>query len=418
MTDPNCTLVTRRTFLGALGSGVVLAACGGKTIALLSPEETVGAVPIESLGVATNRVLVVVELGGGNDGLSMVVPHGDDRYHDLRRSTRIENAIDLDGSIGFHPNLENLAARYGQGEVAIVEGVGMPDPDLSHFTSMDRWWTGAPTTSESAGWLGRYLDGTVGFDDPLAGIVIGPGPSRAMLGKASYTVAISDSTGLAPQVPDWIDNVDELVAMWGGFVPEDPTDIDLAPVQRAIEATVTARTELASVFGVGSASRSRRQPTLTGQLELAAQLITSDRSPTVVYIHGYGDFDTHRDQVRRHGQLMAELDQALSGFFATLESAGHADRVTVLTASEFGRRAGDNGSGTDHGTVNAQLVIGAGVNGGRHGEPPSLTKLDTNSNLIHTVDYRSLYATLLSDWLESDSDEILDGAFERLPLLS
>lgn len=364
----------------------------------------------------TDRVLVVVELGGGNDGLSMVVPHANDKYHDLRRTTNIDNPIDLDGSIGFHPNMEGLASRYDSGQVAIVEGVGVPNPDLSHFTSMDRWWTGAPDSSDSAGWLGKYLDGTVGFTDPLAGVVIGPGPSPAMLGKASHTVAISDSSGLNPQVPDWIDDVDELVAMWSGFVPEDPSSIDLGPVQRAIEATVSARTELEVALGDGARRQSRRAPGLTEQLQLAAQLIDSGSSPTVIYIHGFGDFDTHRDQTQRHGQLMGQLDTAVSTFLDTLEESGDADRVTILTASEFGRRASDNGSGTDHGTANAQLIIGPNVRGGRYGEAPSLAKLDRNSNLIHTVDYRSLYTTLLTDWLESDAGEVLAGSFEKLPI--
>ena len=208
MTDPTCTLVTRRAFLTGLGATVALAACGGSNIAVLSPKERGAGLPAGSLGSRTDRVLVVVELGGGNDGLSMVVPHGSDRYHDLRRSTRIESPIDLDGEIGLHPNLPELAGMYGAGEVAIVEGVGMPNPDLSHFTSMDRWWTGTTDSVSRAGWLGRYLDGTVGFDDPLAGIVIGPGPTPAMLGDSSFTVAISDASGLTPDVPAWIDDVD------------------------------------------------------------------------------------------------------------------------------------------------------------------------------------------------------------------
>ena len=416
MTETTCPLITRRNFLTGLGSSVLLAACGGKTISLLGPQDTAGAVPVGGLGAMTDRVLVVVELGGGNDGLSMVVPHANDKYHDLRRTTNIDNPIDLDGSIGFHPNMEGLASRYDSGQVAIVEGVGVPNPDLSHFTSMDRWWTGAPDSSDSAGWLGKYLDGTVGFTDPLAGVVIGPGPSPAMLGKASHTVAISDSSGLNPQVPDWIDDVDELVAMWSGFVPEDPSSIDLGPVQRAIEATVSARTELEVALGDGARRQSRRAPGLTEQLQLAAQLIDSGSSPTVIYIHGFGDFDTHRDQTQRHGQLMGQLDTAVSTFLDTLEESGDADRVTILTASEFGRRASDNGSGTDHGTANAQLIIGPNVRGGRYGEAPSLAKLDRNSNLIHTVDYRSLYTTLLTDWLESDAGEVLAGSFEKLPI--
>ncbi len=419
MTTAGCTLVTRRTFLSGLGATVALAACGGSNITVLSPKDRGAGLAVGTLGAPTDRVVVVIELGGGNDGLSMVVPHASDRYHDLRRSTRIEDPIDLDGEIGLHPNLPGLAGMYQVGDLAIVEGVGVPKPDLSHFTSMDRWWTASTDSVSRAGWLGRYLDGTVGFEDPLAGIVIGPGPTPAMLGDSSFTVAISDASGLTPDVPAWIDDVDELMEMWKGFVPETPTAIDLSPVQRAIEASVDARESLQSALGsVPGRSRRRAGTDLSEQLDTAARLIASEVSPTVVFVHGFGDFDTHLEQDRRHGALMTALDAALSTFFARLETTGDRDRVTVLTTSEFGRRASDNGGGTDHGTANAQLVVGAGVAGGRYGEPPSLTRLDANSNLIHTVDFRSLYASILDGWLGADHEAILEGSYERLPLFS
>ncbi len=419
MTNDSCTLVTRRAFLAGLGATVALAACGGSNITVLSPKERAAGLPVGSLGTTTDRVLVVVELGGGNDGLSMIVPHGSDRYHDLRRSTRIEEPIDLDGEIGLHPNLSALAGLYSAGEVAIVEGVGMPNPDLSHFTSMDRWWTGTTGSVSRAGWLGRYLDGTVGFEDPLAGIVIGPGPTPAMLGDNSFTVAISDASGLTPDVPAWIDDVDELMEMWKGFVPETPSAIDLSPVERAIQASVEARDSLELALGPqGRPERRPRGIDLVNQLELAAQLIASEVSPSVIYVHGFGDFDTHLEQSRRHGDLMAALDAALSSFFATLEASGQREQVTVLTTSEFGRRARDNGGGTDHGTANAQLVIGGGVAGGRYGEPPSLSRLDANSNLVHTVDFRSLYASVLDGWLGADHTAVLDSDFETLGLFT
>jgi uncharacterized protein (DUF1501 family) len=419
MTTDSCILVTRRAFLTGLGASVALAACGGSHIAVLSPKERGGRLRVGSLGTPTDRVLVVIELGGGNDGLSTVVPHASDRYHDLRRSTRIQNPIDLDGDIGLHPNLTMLSDMYRAGEVAIVEGVGVPDPDLSHFTSMDRWWTGTTDSVSQAGWLGRYLDGTVGFENPLAGIVIGPGPTPAMLGDGSFTVAISDASGLTPNVPGWIDDVDELMAMWKGFVPEAPSSIDLTPVQRAIEASVDARESLATALhSTSPGSRRPARTDLTDQLTIAAELIASDVSPTVIYVHGFGDFDTHLEQARRHGELMASLDEALASFFSRLADTDQRDRVTVLTTSEFGRRARDNGGGTDHGTANAQLVIGSSVTGGRYGEAPSLTRLDTNSNMIHTVDFRSLYATVLDGWLETDHTAVLDGEFEGLGFFS
>ena len=163
------------------------------------------------------RTLVVVELGGGNDGLNTVVPHADPAYRRLRPTLGVNDPIDLDGQVGFDPNLAKLAARYRAGQVAIVEGIGYPDPDLSHFASMavlvER---GSRAADVSTGWLGRYLDGTVGFDDPLAGVVIGTGPSPALLGDHSFATTIADTTGLQPRLPAWVDRPADLVR---GVVP-------------------------------------------------------------------------------------------------------------------------------------------------------------------------------------------------------
>ena len=374
--------------------------------------------PVGAFGDVTDRTLVVVEMGGGNDALNMVVPHADSRYFDLRRSIRIEEPIDLDGEIGFHPSLERLADRYAAGQVAIIEGVGVPDPDLSHFISMENWWTGRPDTTDHSGWLGRYLDGTVGYEDPLAGISIGPGPSKAMLGNASYAVAIADASGLSPDLPPWIDTSDELMSMWEGFAAADPSSIDLEPVRTAIEATAAARAELGTALGgAGNGRRRRSRAGLVSDLDLAARLVASPAAPRVIYVHGFGDFDTHQGELGRHEQLMGQIDEALDGFFGTLDEFGVADRVLVVTTSEFGRRPRDNGSGTDHGTAAAHLVIGPAVAGGRYGESPDLGRLDSTGNLIHTVDYRSVYATLLDRWLGADADEILGATYERIPLL-
>ena len=420
MSDEVCTLITRRKFVTGLGSAMVVAACSGRTMSMFKPDPTSalvdpdGAIPAGSLGPVTDRVLVVIEMGGGNDGLSMAVPHGLSTYYDLRSDLRITNPIDLDGEIGLHPELAFLASEYEAGRVALVEGVGMSDPDLSHFVSMASWWTAKPNSSDGTGWLGRYLDGTVGYSRPLAGIAIGPGPSRAMLGNGSYAVAIRDETGLQPDVPGWVDNVDELIGAWAGFAPGGGTG-ETDPIRQAIGVAVDARDQLSQALD-GTSSAQTRRPTIENEMLLAAKLINSGVSPTVIYVHGFGDFDTHLDQAARHGEMMAQLNTALAGFWSELGE--NANRVLVLTASEFGRRPRENGSGTDHGTAAAHMLIGPGVAGGRYGDPPSLSRLDSSGNLIHTVDYRSVYATVLESWLESDADEVLGYGYERLPLFT
>lgn len=259
-----------------------------------------------------------------------------------------------------------MASEYEAGRVALIEGVGVPDPDLSHFISMASWWTAKPDSSDGTGWLGRYLDGTVGYSDPLAGIAIGPGPSRALLGNASYAVAIRDETGLDPQLPRWIDSNDELLGMWAGFAPGGAEGED-DPVRQAIGTAVDARDDLAIALD-GTSSAQTRRPTIENELMLAARLINSSVTPTVIYVHGFGDFDTHLDQTARHDDLMAQLDRALEGFWSEL--GPRADQVVVLTASEFGRRPRENGSGTDHGTAATHMLIGAPVAGGDMERPP------------------------------------------------
>lgn len=420
MRDEICELVTRRQFITGLGSAMVLVACSGRTVSVFRPDptstivDTTSTVPPGAFGRPVDRVLVVVEMGGGNDGLNMVVPHASDRYFDLRGNIAVTDSIDLDGEIGLHPELDFLASEYQAGRVALIEGVGIPDPDLSHFVSMASWWTGKPDSSDGTGWIGRYLDGTVGYTAPLAGIAIGPGPSRALLGNGSYAVAIRDETGLNPQLPGWIDNRDELVAMWSGFAPGGAsTESD--PVRQAIGTAVEARKELAIALDGTSGTRTRR-PTIYNEMLLAARLINSGVAPTVIYVHGFGDFDTHLDQDVRHHELMSQLNEALAAFWGELGS--NSGKVAVLTASEFGRRPKENGTGTDHGTAAAHVVMSPAVKGGRFGDPPSLSSLDPNENLVHTVDYRSVYASILDEWMQADADGVLSGHYERLGLFA
>jgi uncharacterized protein (DUF1501 family) len=421
-----CHIISRRQFLAGLGATAAVTVAGysvgiwGRNDA----SKAVSAPTVGSFGGGGTGTLVVVEMGGGNDALSTAIPHGDPRYYDLRKTLAIEDVIDLDGWLGLHPNLEYIASRWGDGTLAVVEGVGYPEPDLSHFASMATWWSGLPG-GLGTGWLGRYLDGTVGTEDPLAGIVIGPGPSPAMSGDASFVVSIRDESGLSPLTPQWIDTPSELLSMWEGFAPA-PVDSPplFAQVASAIEQSIAAAGELNAALegaipvGDDSAAGTRRGAGFLADMELAARLVTSSIRPRVVFVHGFGDFDTHQGQVNRHAALLAELDEGVRSFFETIETAGLADEVVLMTTSEFGRRAASNGSGTDHGTAAAHLVIGAPVSGGRYGEAPDLSALDRAGNLVHTVDFRSYYASILDGWLKVDHGDVLGGTFETLGFLN
>ena len=423
---------SRREFLRHLGMSGAAAVVGGYALDVWDWSASAGAATFSAgdlgSGAKGRTLVVVVEMAGGNDGLNTVVPLDDGTYHDLRPTLGVTNPIDLGDGVGFHPNLARLADRYGRGEVALVEGLGYPEPDLSHFGSIAIWWS-ARGGAGGSGWLGAYLDGTVGFDDPLAAIGIGPGPSPALRGAASFATTIADSSGLQPRVPAWLDDPDELVAAWADAVPAKvDTSSLVGQVGRAVSLTVEARRDLERAlqgsdasYDVGpSAARAYQDTTVVDSLALAAQLVLSPARPRVIYVSGIGDYDTHQGQAQRHPALMAELDEGIDAFFSTLEQAGPkvASGVVLATVSEFGRRPAENGDGTDHGTAAVQLVVGPKVQGGRHGEAPSLTKLDRSGNLEHTMDFRSLYATLLDGWLGVDSAAVLGDTFERLPLFA
>lgn len=423
--------VTRRQFIAGAGAAVTLAACAGSGInvyqragttsgSYLTPGTSAAPKPTLPQGTVptTNQTLVVVEMGGGNDTLSTVVP-ASGRYRDLRSTTAVEDPIEIDAEIGLHPALETIAARYRNGDVAIVEGLGVPDPDLSHFVSMRRWWDGT-AEPDHTGWLGRYLDASVGYERVLAGLSVGPNPSPAMLGSGSFVVGLSDPDGLASGFPWWVDDVRDFVGVWSGFAPAGVPVSELDPVRRAIanssRAQRTLQRSIRPLQGLMSSSEAAWD-TLEGRMALAAGLIASDVDPRVVFVHGNTDFDTHEDQLAVHGGLMQELDRGIARFFDIIDAAGMSDRVIVITTSEFGRRPEDNDGGTDHGTAGSHFVIGSRVEGGRYGESPSLRKLDGDGNLIHTADYRSLYATVLESWLAAPAGEILRGEYETFPLI-
>jgi uncharacterized protein (DUF1501 family) len=406
----------------AAGYGLSVWRDGGSDTGSARAPTTTG---VPHLAGRDDRTLVVVELAGGNDGLNTVVPVADPAYRALRPTLGVTNAIALDDSIGLHPDLARLAARYHDGHVAIVEGVGYPDPDLSHFASLAYWWSGTPGQSGSQGWLGRYLDATVGFEDPLAAVGVGPVPSPALLGSRSFATTIADQSGLQPRVPAWVDSPDDLVAAWSRFAPAEPDPRTvMGGIQRAITETAKARRDLAARLEPAAGASSSEADAAYGQeqgakaaLALAAQLVLADHPPRVIYVNGLGDYDTHQGEVQRHPALMRDLDAGIDAFFTALETGSVADRAVVMTVSEFGRRPAENGSGTDHGTAAPHFIVGASVKGGRYGAPPSLTQLDDHGNLVATTDFRALYATALQGWLGVEAEPILGKGYDPLPLL-
>jgi uncharacterized protein (DUF1501 family) len=343
----------------------------------------------------------------------------------LRPTLGVTDPIDLDGQIGLHPKLPKLAARYHAGQVAVVEGLGYTPPNLSHFASLAVWWT-ADRPDTGIGWLGTYLDGTVGYDDPLAAIAVGSAPAPALLGQKSFATTITDATGLQPRLPAWVGTPDAVLASWAHMTPAriDSSQL-IGQVERAVGLSAKARDQLDTVLhpSAGTSSPSAKpsaaaygESRVSDSLTVAAQLIRSPLAPRVVYITGVGDFDVHQGEAQRQPALLGALDDGIDGFFTALGDA--ANHVLVMTTSEFGRRPAENGSGTDHGTANAHFLIGPAVKGGRYGAPASLTKLDATNNVVPTLDFRSLFSTGLT-WLGvQDTQTVLGGRYDPVPALA
>ena len=429
--------LSRRAFLGTAGGVAGAAAVGGGVWAALArdrvdestgastPSTTAGPVTTTSTvapgaGASSGRILVVVELAGGNDALNTLVP-SDDRYRDRRPQLALaENELVALGGTDFalHPSLAALAPLWDAGTMAAVAGCGMPQQSRSHFRAMETWWTASPEATTRTGWLGRWLDATLeGDDDPLRAIALGGG-SPALVGERTRaTVVRSPSTFTLRTLPGA--DHDALVAAFLATSAPPSSVAEIAAAQTAIPSALSAVELLESVAGGGDEELGLAPDggnTVTSLLQTAAGIIDLDIG-TRVFTVGIGGFDTHANQLDAHAALLADVGDGIAAFLARLEADGNADRVMVVTTSEFGRRVAENGSlGTDHGQGGCQFVFGPETAGGRVVGGYDLANL-SQGDLPTVVDTRSVYSAAL-DWLGGPTDEILDGPHDRLGLLS
>lgn len=382
-------------------------------------------------GGGPGRVLVLVQLTGGNDGLSTIVPFGDDAYGRARTATRIpaDDVLKIDDYRGLHPALKGLKRHYDAGRVAIVEGCGYPQPTRSHFKSYEVWHTASDRGRASGpGWIGRLAEAAWARDEtPELVVHVG--------GTAPYSVFSSAHPPVIFQTPQsyrWVSPESDDLQAYRRAAEEDA--IRLAEARKMKSRAKTPRTgseaAIERLRGVladanDSSSRIRRaavayQPganypadELGESLRVVASLLDARVGSRVVSVE-LGGFDSHNDQRAQHDGRMRILDGALTAFLDDLKGRSVEDDVLVVVFSEFGRRVQENGSrGTDHGTAAPMLVLGSKVKGGLHGRHPSLTELDAG-DLVHTTDFRSVYATAVERWFGADSTRVL-GA--RYPLL-
>lgn len=395
----------RRRFLQAMLVG------GGATAITAGPFARY-ATALAPLGT-TDGILVVVMLGGGNDGLNTVIPVTDPAYGNLRRQVSVATgALPLGSSgLALHPRLTGLKARYDAGKVAVVRGVGKADGDLSHFSSMASWMAGTAGASRSTGWLGRYLDGLGDAATEMRAVNIGNSVPLHLIGSRPAV------TGLPVQRSPFGADRDEA---WEVALYNAVADFGSAASGRGVMGDAIGavdRNAMAAATTVDPLYQGITAPPgeLTPQLALAARLVNLDVGVKVIGVT-LGGFDTHDSQLYKHGELLGDLDAAITEFYRTLQ-AKWADQVTLMTFSEFGRRAGENGGrGTDHGTSSAMFVIGDNVKGGLYGTQPSLTSLDSRGNLGVHVDFRSVYRSVLTGWLGADATTILGGTYPDLGL--
>ena len=423
MQEPNA--YSRRLFLQ---QGLTLASTLG-TVPLFVERSAHGvANPLGSAlssrpGVPEDRILVVVQLGGGNDGLNTVVPYFDDHYHRARprigmkapgtpqAGNRQALQLDEDLGLGLHPQLGGLKSLYDEGQLAIIQGVGYPNPNRSHFTSMDIWQTGQ-TDGKGNGWLGRYFDHNCsGSPDPQAAVTIGRNAPLALIGNKQKPVTFESEKFFRWTGQDLHQTLDapyeEIVRR--GTSEDVAADSQLGYLLRtSLDAQVSSdqiRTAVQKKSLVSYANHS-----LARQLKLIGSMIRGELS-TRVYYASLGGFDTHGNQLGSHAARLREVSTALKSFQADLAAQGNADRVVTMVFSEFGRRVAENGStGTDHGTAAPMFLMGSQVQSGIWGNHPSLTNLDAG-DLRYEIDFRSIYAGILKDWMKTDPSVILNGDF-------
>jgi uncharacterized protein (DUF1501 family) len=398
-------ILTRRKFLAASGVAGGLAVTGLVLKDLLA---TSGQRPADA------KTLVVITLYGGNDGLNTVIPHADPAYQDARPELAYagQDVLALSDSAGLNPGLKGLHGFFGNKQLAVVQGVGYPKPDRSHFKSMDIWHTAQPERPGQTGWLGRWLD--VAGGDPRLAVSFEKVLPPLLAGATSAGAVVG---GGEIKLPRGVDQ-ETLMALGKPVAGELPLQAraaacfaDLAKVDSLLTSVHASDTETetdddAAATGTGG------QNALAGQLDLVAQCVEAGVA-TRVFSVSLGGFDTHADEKQPHQSLLGILDKAVTGFMNRVAGKD----VVVLIYSEFGRRVRANASdGTDHGTASNLFVLGTGVLGGLYGQQPSLTDLD-NGDLKYSTDFRDVYATLLEKVLVTDPAEVLGGWKGRLALL-
>ncbi len=428
MPTPAGTGLSRRSFL-ARSAGAAVAVYGGAMLAPRAFEE--GIASAMAAGGESN-ILVSVFLPGGIDALSLIAPAADSTYKTLRPTLKIKEDASLqlpgDPSLQWHPNAKPLSDLHKLGKVTVMPAIGYTDPDQSHFTSRHYWEVGELNPAGRVGWMGRFLDAHGRPDNPLQGLSLGYDLAPALAPKSVPVAAVSNPSDYDMWTRDvWDAGVNaKLMAGWGALGGLSTTDPELAAARAATRMSAGLRTSLLPLKGFDPL-KAPNVPYPAGnnafprRLASLADMIGRKMPLKCVAIEANGGYDTHDNQLNSLPNNIAMLSQSLAAFQADLEKRGEADRVIVHVWSEFGRRAVENGSGTDHGAGGVSLIMGTKAAGGIVGGFPGITsaQLDKQGNLKHTADFRAVYKTLVEGWFKESAAGIVPDAssFSALPLL-
>ncbi len=362
---------------------------------------------------ASDTVLVVCQLSGGNDGLNTVVPYSDALYYKYRPSlAHQENVIlKLNESLGFHPSMKGMHTLYKEGKVAVVTNVGYPKPNRSHFKSMDIWQSASPDDKMKHGWIGRHIDIAMKNQTPNPIVALGLSTEKplSLVGENASIPCFASLTDVQNMLGDansekLLRDIQGMDAMTGS-----PTRV----VQQANKSALDAMSILSKQLSKFTPKQTYGDDNFGKGFKQISQLIGASPATRVVYFSA-GGFDTHSRQVDTHAKLLENFSNAVTSFQREMETLGKADKVVVLVFSEFGRRVSENASqGTDHGAAAPMFLIGSKVKGGIHGSKPDLTDLQ-DGDLKYKIDFREVYASTLDNWVGGDSEVVLGQKFKPL----
>ena len=432
-------LQTRREFLSTGLKGIGLLTASAYVPAFLTRTAMAAGTGADS------RILVVIQLSGGNDGLNTVIPFADDLYYKARPviGIKADSTLKINDHLGLHPALAPLKAEFDQGRMAIIENVGYPNPNRSHFQSMEIWHTAEDSggSHEVNGWLGRYFDAQCSGTDPHVktdqgsiGLSFGKVMPQAFRNDTNVGIALDnpdtfqwnasgETVGLAKEQeaifaklnnPGAMNNGMQNLSNLGGISGDEPQTLDFLK-HTAMNAIVSGD-RLRAILGKTRDHAAYPNSGLSNQLEMIGRLIAGN-FPTRVYYAAQGGFDTHANQTGSQAKLLGDLGGSVHAFLQDLRAQKNADRVTVLAFSEFGRRVAENASGgTDHGTAAPMFLFGDQIKGGLHGNPPDLKNL-ADGDLRYQTDFRQVYATVLENWLQTNSEQVLRRKFDKIDVV-